>query len=166
MAISRILTAVIATSILIGLPGCVNKRLMELKTSRQLTLRSIQTRAFDTTEKNKMLRAVIATLQDLGYIVNEANEVIGTVSARTSHIRYLYLKWKRDIENQFREDTGKERIVIPLLITVTVRPRGETQLLVRANAQFNQEAVEDPLLYQNFFTVLEKSIFLTAHEVD
>ena len=153
MAISRILTAVIATSILIGLPGCgsIQKRMMELETSRQLKLRSMQTRAFDTTDKNKMLRTVIATLQDLGYIVNEANEVIGTVSAHTTS-KYRILEKKK---------------FYPLLITVTVRPRGETQLLVRANARYKQhEAIQNPLFYQNFFTVLAKSIFLTAHEVD
>ena len=116
----------------------------------QVKLRSMQTRAFDTTDKEKMLRTVIYALQDLGYIVNEANEVIGTVSARTTDIKYKLFSKKK----------------LPLLITVTVRPRGETQLLVRANAQFDDKAVKNPLVYQNFFNVLEKSIYLSAHEVD
>lgn len=149
MKLSGILIAAIATSI--ALSGCTSSKEQLLKMDEsQVQLRSMQTRAFDTTEKDKMLRTVISTLQDLGYIVNEANEVIGTVSARTTHIKYKFLEKKK----------------YPLLITVTVRPRGETQLLVRANAQYNQKAVENPLVYQNFFTVLEKSIFLTAHEVD
>lgn len=116
----------------------------------QVELRTMQTRAFDTTDKEGMLRTVISTLQDLGYIVNEANEVIGTVSARTTDIKYKLFSKKK----------------LPLLITVTVRPRGETQLLVRANAQFDEKAVRNPLVYQNFFNVLEKSIYLSAHEVD
>ncbi len=116
----------------------------------QVEMRSMQTRAFDTTDKEGMLRTVISTLQDLGYIVNEANEVIGTVSARTTDIKYKLFSKKK----------------LPLLITVTVRPRGETQLLVRANAQFDDKAVKNPLVYQNFFNVLEKSIYLSAHEVD
>ena len=149
MKLSGILTAAIAA--LIAFSGCTSSKEQLLKMDEsQVKLRSMQTRAFDTTEKDKMLRTVISTLQDLGYIVNEANEVIGTVSARTTHIKYKFLEKKK----------------YPLLITVTVRPRGETQLLVRANAQYNQKAVENPLVYQNFFTVLEKSIFLTAHEVD
>ena len=149
MKLSGILMAAIATSI--AFSGCTSSKeqLMKMDES-QVKLRSMQTRAFDTIEKDKMLRTVISTLQDLGYIVNEANEVIGTVSARTTHIKYKFLEKKK----------------YPLLITVTVRPRGETQLLVRANAQYNQKAVENPLVYQNFFTVLEKSMFLTAHEVD
>ena len=149
MKFSGILMTAIATSI--AFSGCTSSKeqLMKMDES-QVKLRSMQTRAFDTTEKDKMLRTVISTLQDLGYIVNEANEVIGTVSARTTHIKYKFLEKKK----------------YPLLITVTVRPRGETQLLVRANAQYGLKAVENPLVYQNFFTVLEKSIFLTAHEVD
>ncbi len=149
MKISEILMVSITT--FIAFSGCTSSKKQLLKMDEsQVKLRSMQTRAFDSTEKDKMLRTVISTLQDLGYIVNEANEVIGTVSARTTHIKYKFLEKKK----------------YPLLITVTVRPRGETQLLVRANAQYNQKAVENPLVYQNFFTVLEKSIFLTAHDVD
>ena len=115
MKLSGILMVAIAT--LITFSGCTSSKEQLLKMDEsQVKLRSIQTRAFDTTDKNKMLRTVISTLQDLGYIVNEANEVIGTVSARTTHIRYKFLEKKK----------------YPLLITVTVRPRGETQLLVRA----------------------------------
>lgn len=107
----------------------------------QVKLRSIQTRAFDTTNKDKMLRTVIATLQDLGFIVDKADDVLGTVSG-TKLDRYT------------------------LRMTVSVRPRGETQLLVRANAQYNITAVENPEPYQQFFDALSKAIFLTAHQVD
>lgn len=51
-------------------------------------------------------------------------------------------------------------------MSVTVRPRGESQLLVRASAQYGIKAVEDPEPYQDFFNALEKAIFLTAHQVD
>jgi hypothetical protein len=107
----------------------------------QVKLRAIQTRAFDTTDKNKMLRTVIATLQDLGFVVDKADDTLGTVSG-TKLDRYA------------------------LRMTVSVRPRGETQLIVRANAQYNIYAVEDPEPYQQFFDALSEAIFLTAHQVD
>jgi len=107
----------------------------------QVRLRAIQTRAFDMTDRNKMLRTVIATLQDLGFIIDKADANLGTVSA-TKLERYN------------------------LKVTVTVRERGESQLLVRANAQYNITPVEDPGPYQQFFDSLSKAVFLTAHEVD
>jgi hypothetical protein len=107
----------------------------------QVKLRAIQTRAFDTTDKNKMLRTVIATLQDLGFVVDKADDILGTVS-------------------------GTKLDTYALRMTVSVRPRGETQLIVRANAQYNIYAVEDPEPYQQFFDALSEAIFLTAHQVD
>ena len=53
-----------------------------------------------------------------------------------------------------------------LRMTVNVRPRGKTQMLVRANAQYNLKAVEDPEPYQQFFAAFEKAMFLTAHYVE
>jgi hypothetical protein len=107
----------------------------------QVKLRAIQTRVFDTTDKQKMLRTVIATLQDLGFVVDKADALLGTVSG-TKLDRYA------------------------LRMTVSVRPRGQTQILVRANAQYNIQAVENPEPYQQFFDALSKAIFLTAHQVD
>ena len=108
----------------------------------QVKLRSIQTRAFDTTDREKMLRTVIATLQDLGFIVDKADDVLGAVSA-----------------------TKLEMYTLRMTVSVR-RRRGETQLIVRANAQYNITAVEDPEPYQQFFDALSKAIFLTAHQVD
>jgi hypothetical protein len=119
-----------------------NSRDQVLATSEsQLALRQIQTRAFDTTDREKMLRTVISTLQDLSFVIDKADAALGSVS-------------------------GTKLDGYHLRMTVTVRRRGDTQLLVRANAQYNVTAVEDPEPYQQFFTALEKSIFLTAHQVD
>ena len=127
---------------LIMLVSCApsTKQVLATKES-QVKLRAIQTRAFDTTDRDKMLRTVIATLQDLGFIVDKADNVLGAVSATKLEMYTLRM-------------------------TVSVRPRGESQLLVRANAQYNITAVEDPEPYQQFFDALSKAIFLTAHQVD
>ncbi|MBI5187243.1 MAG: hypothetical protein HZA01_16175 [Nitrospinae bacterium] len=122
--------------------GCVTpkEQLLHMDSS-QVKLRSIQTRAFDTTDKEKTLRTIIATLQDLGFVMDKADSTLGTI-------------------------TGTKLNQYELRMTVTVRPRGETQTLVRANAQYELTAVEDPKPYQDFFTALEKAMFLTAHEAD
>ena len=125
-----------------ALPGCApsTKAIMQAESSA-VELRSFQQRAFDTTDIETTMRTVIATLQDLGFVVDKADLDLGTVSA-TKLAGYQ------------------------LRITVAVRPRGTTQLLVRANAQYLDKAVEDPKPYQDFFAALERSMFLTAHQVD
>ena len=128
--------------LIFGLGACAPSTQQVLATKEsQVKLRAIQTRVFDTTDKTKMLRTVIATLQDLGFVIDKADNDLGTVS-------------------------GTKLDQYSLRMTVTVRPRGETQMLVRANAQYNIQAVEDPEPYQHFFDSLSKAIFLTAHQVD
>ena len=127
---------------LVFLASCAPSTRQILATQEsQVKLRAIQTRVFDATDTDKMLRTVIATLQDLGFIVDKADPVLGAVSG-TKLDQYI------------------------LRMTVSVRPRGDTQLLVRANAQYNITAVENPEPYQQFFDALSKAIFLTAHQVD
>ncbi len=139
----RVPLALIVMSAVLMLAGCQtdSKQQILAVTKSQVELRSFQTRAFDTTDKEKTLRTVMATLQDLSFVLDKADTVLGTVS-------------------------GTKLDGYQLRITVTVRPRGATQMLVRANAQYNITAVEDPEPYQQFFIALEKSMFLTAHEVD
>lgn len=113
----------------------------------QVELRSFQTRAFDTTDREKTLRTVMATLQDLGFVLDKADAVLGVVSG-----------------TKFGKAAGSGAYQVRM--TVSVRPRGETQLLVRSNAQYKLQAIEDPQPYQDFFAALEKAMFLTAHEVE
>jgi hypothetical protein len=124
------------------LVGCQTSQQELLKTDKsQVELRSIQSRVFDTTDREKTLRTIIATLQDLGFVIDKAEATLGSVTAT-----------KLQGYN--------------LVMTVSVRPKGDTQLLVRASAQYNITAVTDPKPYQDFFTALSKAMFLEAHQVD
>jgi hypothetical protein len=96
---------------------------------------------FDTNDRNRLLRTIIVTLQDLGFVIDDADETLGTVSA-TKLKGYV------------------------LRITVSVRPRGDTQMIVRSNAQYNLGTVEDPEPYQQFFTALSKALFLEAQQLE
>ncbi len=121
--------------------GCATSQNQLLQAGDQLKLRSIQTRTFDTTDSVKTQRVILATLQDLGFVIDKADKELGSISAT-----------KLD--------------GFALKMTVSVRPKGETQLLVRANAQYQLKAVEDPQPYQNFFAALSKALFLEAHQVE
>lgn len=139
---TKLIAALVLSFTLTALLSCApsTKQVLATKES-QVKLRAIQTRSFDTTDEEMMLRTIIATLQDLGFIINKADDELGIVSG-TKLDRYA------------------------LRMTVSVRPRGSTQLLVRANAQYEIYAVEDPEPYQQFFESLSKALFLTAHQVD
>ena len=121
--------------------GCATQDSHVLSGGSAVELRSFQTRAFDTTDKHKMMRTTIAVLQDLGFIIDKTDEDLGMI-------------------------TGTKLSGYQIRMTVIVRPRGEKQLAVRASAIYNNEPIEDPLPYQDFFTALEKGIFLTAQQID
>jgi hypothetical protein len=122
--------------------GCVSSIDQVTKTDQSaVQMRSYQQRVFDTADKEQTLRSVIATLQDLNFVLDKADADLGTVTATKL--------------------SGYQ-----LRVTVTVRPRGDTQMLVRINAGYDEEVVKDPKFYRDFFTALEKAMFLTAHEVD
>jgi hypothetical protein len=136
----RILVTVILGAVV--LCGCVSSLDQVTKTGQSaVQMRSYQERAFDTADKEQTLRSVIATLQDLSFVLDKADLDLGMVTAT--------------------KVSGYQ-----LRITVTVRPRGDTQMLVRANAGYEEEVVKDPKFYRDFFAALEKAMFLTAHEVD
>lgn len=129
----------------IAVSGCysnANSVLDNNHKQSQVQLRSFQSRAFDTTDKNRTLRTVIATMQDLDFVINKADATLGTVTGT----KYSYNT--------------------PLLMTISIRPRGEKQLVVRANAQYGISAVNEPKAYQDFFNSLSKAMFLEAHEVN
>jgi PBP1b-binding outer membrane lipoprotein LpoB len=132
--------SVIAIALLFSSCQSSRNRLLESEQS-QVKLRQIQTRAFDTTDKPKMLRAILSTLQDLGFIIDKADMDLATISA--TKLDGFQLK-----------------------MTASVRDRGRTQLLVRANAQVGLRSIDDPVPYRNFFNSLSKAIFLEAQQVD
>lgn len=108
-------------------------------TAAQMKLRSYQSRSFEATDPSQAMRGVVAALQDLGFIIERANEPMGLVTAA------------RFAEPNYTDVMG---------ITVTVRPQTEGHMMIRANAIYNNKPIEDPKVYQNFFATLERSLFI------
>lgn len=109
-------------------------------TEAQMKLRSFQSRTFDVKDRQLAMRGVIAALQDLGFIIERANDPLGLVTAA------------RFAEPNYHNVVG---------VTVTVRPQAEGRIMIRANAIYDNQPIEDQKVYQNFFATLERSLFIT-----
>ncbi len=112
---------------------------LESGNQTQLEKRSYQTRYFETGDKEFVLRGMISTLQDLGFVIDSANLMLGSVSGT------------RFFQNKSYKATGNVRVL------------GQDRSAVRVNFQFELNPIEDPQHYQNFFAALSKSLFLQAN---
>jgi hypothetical protein len=122
--------------------GCATTTPVDISGSgSQLEMRQIQTRQYDTLNKALTMRSVVATLQDLGFTIDQADAELGTITATRYH-----------------EYTMR--------MTVTVVQRGEEKVSVRANARIGENAVTDAATYQDFFVALDKAMFLTLQRID
>ena len=127
---------------LLSMAGCATTTPVNIAgAGTQLETRQIQTRQYDTLDKAMTLRSVIATLQDLGFTIDQADAELGTVTATRLHDYTMRM-------------------------TVTVVKKEGDRISVRANARIGENAVTDAATYQDFFVVLDKAMFLTLHKVD
>ena len=121
--------------------GCATAPIDITGAGTQLETRQVQTRSYDTLDKTLTMRSVIATLQDLGFTIDQADAELGTITATRLH-----------------EYTMR--------MTVTVVEKNGERVSVRANARIGENAVTDAATYQDFFVVLDKAMFLTMNKVD
>ncbi|WP_158227866.1 hypothetical protein [Estrella lausannensis] len=111
-------------------------------TESQLMIRQAQTREYEQVSKKQAMRASIATLQDLNFILDKVDADLGAISAS-------------------KFSTG-----ISVKVTVTIREKAPNLVTVRANTTYGERTVDDPVVYQDFFALLDKSLFLVKNQVD
>ena len=114
--------------------------------------RQVQMRRYDTSDEARLMGAVLAVFQDLGYTVNETSMSAGLIVG------------------------SKDRQGSRIRISVIVRPTNDrTATIARVSIQavsaaaFSQQlqaqTITDAGIYQQFFERLSKSLFLEAHEI-
>ena len=139
----------------------------------QVKMRFLQTRVYDTTDKEKIMQAVISVMQDLFFDIDVLDQELGMLSGKK-----MYQSGNAWVDSPSYYNYKTDNLIIfstnyrtfgPFYyrndltrITVTIRPRGETQLMVRASIQYNIRAVEDPEVYQTFFKILRQSLFIST----
>lgn len=137
----------------------------------QVKVRNAQSRFYDTTDRRQMLRALIATFQDLGFRIEVLDETLGIISGK----KFLdaerpgtaglptYLLYDEEslvvFNRSYRTWGPFQRRSDLVRLTVTVRNRNEKQLIVRASAQYYLRPVENAEAYQKFYAALAKALF-------
>ena len=142
----------------------------------QVMLRNAQSRVFETNDRARLIAAILATMQDLGFMVEALDPDLGIVSGT----RFDPTEGDDTLDATYHLYDDQSLLVLtrtyrswgPFMhradlvrITVTVRRRNEKQLVVRANAQFYMRAVEQAEPYQRFFTALEQAMALQSMQL-
>lgn len=141
----------------------------------QLQKRQIQTRTYSGISKQKIMKAMLNVLQDEGFIVYNANPLLGFISGT----KEFDVKDKSiDITKEFGKSKaslawkGVTVAVVESTANVTefgkeikVRVNFKRKLLnVYGNAQIIEE-IDDEKYYQDFFAKVDKAIFIQKQKI-
>ncbi len=144
-------------------------------TPEALADRQLQTRVFETGDESKLLEASAALLQDLGFTIDESEVKCGViVCSKDRNVTEPYDVALSIVASVFFIDYeyATRQKVLASLVT---RPLVENRIAVRITFQhlvwdtkkelIKNERVNEPEIYQEFFSKLSKSVFLTAQEI-
>jgi len=142
-----------------------------------LKQRQLQTRKFDTQKEGDVLSACAALLQDLGFTLDESETELGmllgskdrdaTDAAQVTAMIFVALlgggampidsvqKMRASVITRLNED-GSSMLVRVTFQRVVWNTQGQVS---------KSESMNDPEIYQEFFSKLSKAIFLEAHEI-
>ena len=135
---ARALRACVASFALLALAAC-DSGLHDFSKPPEspAKLAAMRSRVFATDDKPKAMRAAIAALQELGFVVDRADFPAGSVSGAKAD-EYL-LRW-----------------------TITAAPAGADRLVVRAVLRYDVTPVLEPEPYQKVFAILARVLALDA----
>lgn len=136
--------------------GCrdLHKDVMGESLSSQVKIRNIQSREYETTDKRVVMHAVLATMQDLGFVIEQADDRLGTVTGTS----YLNGVVKLSVSVRQKQDFSAKG----------GQGKAPARVIVRANArdQGRMLTILEPRAYQNFFNALSQALFLEEHAVE
>lgn len=141
----------------------------------QLEKRQIQTRTYNDVDKALIMKAMLNVLQDEGFIVNNANPLLGFISGSKE---FDVTDKSINIEKEFGTNSrslawgGIRVATIEATANVTeygkeikVRVTFKRKLLnMYGNAQVINE-IDDEKYYQDFFSKVDKAIFIQKQKI-
>ncbi len=166
------------------LAGCaqVPQKVLELP-PESLQNRQLQTRRFETIDREKMLAAASNVLQDLGFTLEEAEIPLGVLTGSKTRSAVQTAQATTAIVigilGALAGSGGKMPAIdahqtIRVCVVMRQKP-GSDESTVRATFQrvvvntenriTKAEQINDVAIYKEFFEKLSKSVFLEAHEI-
>lgn len=169
--------SLIAAFALVGCKTTIPPEALSLSPD-SLKLRQLQSRKFETNDDVKIIRASVGVLQDLGFTIEETESELGVVSG-----------------SKDRDATEAGQVVGAVMValifgivpsvdekqkiraSLVTRKHGEKGQSIVTRITFhrivwntqkaisNLERLEDPEMYQEFFSKLSKAVFLEANEI-
>ena len=135
-----------------------------------MELRSFQTREYDTTDTKLVMKAMLNVLQDMGFIVNDADAELGLLTAS---------KWtgiehsKKEVKHARKdEESLSKSLVLECTANISlfdkqsrVRVNFQKRILDTQGAIMEASPVEDAAFYQTFFSKVDKGVFLQQEGV-
>ena len=123
------------------LSGCATPIDPALVKQHEAFVQRMQTRVIETNDRSIVTRGMILALQDLNFIINQADAERGVISAK-----------------KFGE--------YPIELSVEIKPISESLVSVHGIARYHSKTIEDPALYDQIFSSLQKSVSRVVHPVD
>lgn len=160
----------LALALLLPIAGCVQQPPVPQKT--QLEMREIQTRSYPSKDMKMVMKAVINALQDEGFIIRNADKELGFISAG----RELDIEDRAEVvfSTIFGGDVPryKKSSVMEASVNVSefgrdtkVRVIFQTKILDNFGAPVSAVQVSDPFFYQNFFSKVDKSVYIEKQQL-
>lgn len=155
--------------VLLSFGGCQTVPPVAPKT--QLQIREFQTRVYDVSDVKLVMKAVMNTLQDDDFIVQQANVDLGLLTAQK----------ELDVENpaesffaraftdrpEYKKNSVTEASanITEFGKQITVRINFRYKLLNNRGAVMRVNQIDDARYYQDFFAKVDKSVFLGKQKI-
>ncbi len=168
---------VVFAGILAGCAPTIPKDALQLS-PESLKDRQLQTRRFETRDEAKLLSASALLLQDLGFTLDESETKLGLIvgSKERSAVDpgQVFMAILLAAFTQMPVPTDHNQ---KMRVSLVTRPIGDTGDSTAVRITFQRivwntygqvttaERLNDPMIYQEFFSKLSKSVFLEAHEI-
>lgn len=161
----------------IALPVCAKNREAEtiITPMTQLEKRQFQTRSYESQDKALIMKAMLNVLQDEGFIVYNANPLLGFIYGVKD---FDTADPNIDISKEFGLSKGRLNLngikVATIETTANITEYGKNMkvrvnfkrklLNLYGNAQFIDD-INDEKYYQEFFSKVDKAIFLQKQKI-